>query len=69
MPTNQFINNSPRLTTNHFPIIFIGYNLCDYTKYNIQSGTGPLSDFFPLLAPTGNKQLANHEKWIKLKKK
>ena len=37
MPTNQFINNSPMLTTNHYPIIFISYNLCDYTKYNIQS--------------------------------
>ena len=42
MPTNQFINNSPMLTTNHYPLIFIGYNLCDYTNYNIQSSTGPL---------------------------
>ena len=46
MPTNQFINNSPMLTTNHYPLIFIGYNLCDYTKYNIQRVTGPLSDCF-----------------------
>jgi len=42
MPTNQSINNSPMLTTNHYPLIFIGYNLCDYTKYNIQRVTGPL---------------------------
>ena len=45
MPTNLFINNSPMLTTNHYPIIFISYNLCDYTKYNIQSVIGPLIAF------------------------
>ena len=50
MPTNQFINNSPMLTTNHYPIIFISYNLCDYTKYNIQSATGPLTISDKILA-------------------